>query len=336
MVQQGWPVSVYCQEQGDEAIWEDDWHGINRIHIPVSGSGTLSTIIFDWKSMRHAMKRDGVLLSFGYPTALFAILPRLAKRYHVINMDGVEWKRSQHGAIGKLWLYINERLACWFGNILIADHPRIADHLATRAPRSKIRTIAYGAEKVEGCDSKHLGPLGIKPDMYAVIIARPEPDNSILEIVSAFSRKIRNRHLVVLGNFQPEVNAYHKEIIEAASTEVIFPGAIYDKEIVQALREHARFYAHGHRVGGTNPSLVEALGAGNAILAHKNAFNAWVARNAAVWFRDEAECAELIEQLFKDADLIDKLRAGAREQFKDFTWTNVLAAYEDVLGEGKV
>ncbi len=331
LAQQGWDVSVYCQEEGRGAIWEDSWHGVRRIHVPVKGSGTLSTIRFDWVSMKDALKRPGLLMSFGYPTALFALLPRLKRRRHVINMDGVEWKRSQFGRVGKAWLYLNERIAAFLGNHLVADHPKIAEHLQTRAPESKITTIAYGADKVESADFSLLSFLDIEADRYAVVIARPERDNSFLEIITAFSREKRGRKLVVLGNLKPDQVPYHAELKAAASDEVLFPGAIYAHPKVQALRKHARFYIHGHRVGGTNPSLVEALGAGSAILAMDNAFNSWVAGKGAVYFSTVDDCASSITRLFADDDLVGRLRAEAEAQFSAFTWPAILAQYEALL-----
>lgn len=331
LARQGWDVSVYCQEDGGGEIWLDDWHGVRRIHVPVRGSGTLSTIKFDWVSMKDALKRPGLLLSFGYPTAIFALLPRLKRRRHVINMDGVEWKRSQFGTLGKAWLYLNERVACRLGNRLVADHPKIAEHLQTRAPKSKISTIAYGADKVDSADFSLLRFLDIQPDKYAVVIARPERDNSFLEIITAFSQENRGRKLVVLGNLKPDQVPYHAQLKAAASDEVIFPGAIYEHPKVQALRKHARFYIHGHRVGGTNPSLVEALGAGNAILAMDNDFNAWVAGKGATYFNTVDDCAQSITRLFADDDLVAGLRTEAEAQFKAFTWPAILAQYEVLL-----
>ena len=195
LVERGWEVFVFCQELGSGEPWEDSYKGVNLIHVPVNGNGTISTIIFDWKSMFIALKRPGLLFSFGYPTGAFALVPRLFGRLHVINMDGIEWKRSQFGILGKVALYINERLAASFGNRLIADHPCIADHLATRVNRSKITTIAYGANYVGNADQSLLKQFEIQPDHYSVLIARPEPDNSILEIVEAFSMKYRTVNL---------------------------------------------------------------------------------------------------------------------------------------------
>jgi glycosyltransferase involved in cell wall biosynthesis len=98
---------------------------------------------------------------------------------------------------------------------------------------------------------------------------------------------------------------------------------------VQALRFHARFYLHGHRVGGTNPSLVEALGAGCAVIAHDNHFNRWVVGNGAVYFKDERACAALFDQLLNDVAHIQVLKKASKERFhKRFTWQQVLGEYE--------
>lgn len=331
LVERGWDVSVYCQEEGEEPIWTDTYRGVTRIHVPVRGNGIKSTIVFDWISMCDALKRPGLMFSFGYPTGAFALLPWFNRRRHVINMDGIEWKRSQFGTVGKIAYYINERLAAQFGNRLVADHPRIADHLATRASRSKITTIAYGADTVVDADSQLLFPYQIEPDRYAVVIARPEPDNSILELVRAFSARLRGHKLVVLGSFKNN-NPYHVKVRAAASSEVVFPGAIYEPSVVKTLRKYARFYAHGHRVGGTNPSLVEALGAGNAVLAHDNQFNRWVADDGALYFSTEQEADRHMTALFEDDVLIAKLRRHSEARFRAaFTWPLILGQYESML-----
>ena len=331
LAKRGWDVSVYCQDEGNKPIWTNKYQGVTLIHVPVNGRGVKSTVFFDWKAMRHALRSEGLLLSFGYPTGAFAVIPRLYKRRHVINMDGIEYRRSQFGNIGKLAYYINERLAAFFANQLIADHPCIANHLATRTPRRKIATIAYGAEEIDNSDPSCLSSFGVVPDRYSVVIARPEPDNSILELVRAFSRRVRERKLVVLGNFSDR-NKYHSAVKAAGSHEVVFPGAIYEKRVLHALRKNARFYAHGHRVGGTNPSLVEALGAGNAILANDNKFNRWVADKAAVYFRTEDEIDHLMNVLFTDDALVEGLRVQAIQRFLcNFTWPKILGEYEELL-----
>lgn len=331
LAERGWSVSVYCQEKGKGPVYEDRFGAVTRICVPVAGSGTWSTIIFDWISMTDALRRPGILLSFGYPTGVFAVLPRILGRKHVINMDGIEWKRTQFGWLGRASYYINERFAAAFGNRLIADHPRIADHLATRVSRLKITTIAYGADRVKEIGTNILARFGVEADKYAIVIARPEPDNSILEIVRAFSSRRRGRRLIVLGNFLDN-HSYHNSIRTSASSEVLFPGAVYESQVLNALRRHARFYTHGHRVGGTNPSLVEAMGAGNAILAHENEFNRWVAGAGAVYFKTERQASSLMGDLFQDDQLVQSLRKAALTRFDtSFTWPAILAQYEAAL-----
>jgi glycosyltransferase involved in cell wall biosynthesis len=138
--------------------------------------------------------------------------------------------------------------------------------------------------------------------------------------------------LVVLGNYEPAKVAYHAKVKAAASAEVIFPGAIYDVAVVQALRAHALLYIHGHRVGGTNPSLLEAMGAGNAILAHDNRFNRGVAAGGARYFADAVACDDQLSALLADPAERQRLAALNRQRAASaYHWPDVLAQYERTL-----
>ena len=76
LVQRGWEVTVYCQEDGPGAVFEDTWEGIHRIRMPVAASGASGTIVFDWQSTLHASRSQGLVLTLGYNTAVFcALLP---------------------------------------------------------------------------------------------------------------------------------------------------------------------------------------------------------------------------------------------------------------------
>ncbi len=136
--------------------------------------------------------------------------------------------------------------------------------------------------------------------------------------------------LVVLGTLRVG-NPYHRAVEAAASPEVLFPGAIYEPEQVRALRVHARAYLHGHTVGGTNPSLVEALWAGNAVVAHDNPFNRGTAGDAQLYFSDPDSCAAAIERVLSDGAAVAAARAAARARAEQFRWDAVLASYEDAL-----
>lgn len=332
LVKNNWEVTVYCQEEGDGAIYEKQWKGIKLVVIPVKNDGSLGSIIFDWKSIIHATRSNAKVLTLGYNTAIFNIVYRIKGITNIINMDGLEWKRAKWSFPVKVWFYLNERIGCAVGNQLIADHPKIFDHLATRVSKNKITMIPYGAEFIATAEETVLEKFDLKAGNYAIVIARPEPENSILEIVKAFSIKKRNAKLLVLGRFDIENNGYHRKVFESASSEVIFPGAIYDMTTVNSLRFFARFYIHGHQVGGTNPSLVEALGAGSAVLAHDNKFNRWVAHKGGEYFVNEQDCAIKIDVLLSDNTKIARLKSESIRQFQEkFTWDKILKEYEDLL-----
>lgn len=333
LVNIGWAVTVYCQESVDDIsdVYESNWNGVRRIHIPVKGDAAKATVVFDYLSVKHALQQSGLVLTLGYNTALFNLLFRLRGKQNLINMDGIEWKRDKWTWYEKAWLYINERAGCLIGNHLIADHPEIKKHLSSRVSASKVTMIPYGAREVNGADFDLLNKYSLQKENYALVIARPEPENSILEIVSAFSSKERSIKLVVLGKYDRD-NAYHHLVLEAASSDVMFIGAVYDHDHVDALRFYSSLYIHGHTVGGTNPSLIEALGAGQPVLAHDNKFNRWVASDAAVYFKDESECASAIDSLFKDKDRLLFMSASSKARFEAcFTWDKVLGQYESLL-----
>ncbi len=332
LARQGWEVTVYCEDYSAKQISEAYWKGIRLIQIPVFKPSAAATILFDWKSTLHAAKEGNLILTLGYNTALFCAWYRLKGLTNIINMDGLEWRRQKWNAPQKAWLYLNERLGCWFGNHLVADHPEIENYLATRVSHRKITMIPYGAQRVDRADASLLEPYGITPGQFSIIIARPEPENNILEIVSAFSQRHRGSRLVVLGDYSPQENFYHKKVLEAASDEVIFPGGIYDQATVDALRYYATLYVHGHSVGGTNPSLVEAMGAGASVLAHNNPFNQWVAGAGAHYFISEFDCADAFDRLLNDADELRRMKQASMEQFKEgFSAEFECSSYRELL-----
>jgi glycosyltransferase involved in cell wall biosynthesis len=329
-----WQVSIFCQVARGTRIVEEAWCGVRLIKIPVHLDGPLGTLLFDLRSIFRVLRHPALVLNLGYNTACFGIALRLAHIFNVINMDGLEWQRAKWSAPVRAWLWLNERLGCHLGNHLIADHPEIARHIATRTRGRKISCIPYGSDKVDRADSPaDRLPGGTASDGYTLVIARPEPENSILEIVDAFSRTPRPVSLIVVGDYNSSIS-YHRAVQEAAGPQVYFPGAIYDRTVVDTLRAHARLYVHGHRVGGTNPSLVEALGAGSPVLAHDNRFNRWVAGPEMVYFGDTDDCAAAFDRLLYDESGLARMRDAARRQHERmFVWDPVLEAYESLLTE---
>ncbi|WP_137933661.1 DUF1972 domain-containing protein [Mesorhizobium comanense] len=331
LVGRGWKVGVYCQdevERVDQRVRTDTWRGIDLIHVQVASKGPRATLEFDWQCVLDAARRPGVCLVLGYNGAVFLTWLRLMRRKVITNMDGIEWRRPKWGPAARSWFWLNEWIGAWASHRLVADHPVIADHLATRRPRKAISTITYGADPVTSAPEAPVRALGLEPGKYLISIARIEPDNNILPIVEAFRGQKSDMKLVVLGTLSDQI-PYHVAVRKAADASVVLPGAIYDQAAVKALRYHARAYMHGHTVGGTNPSLVEALAAGNMVIAHDNPYNRWTAGAAAIFFKDTAGCAEAMRRAMEDDALVAACGEAARTRAREaFRWEDVLLAYE--------
>lgn len=333
LTERGWLVTVYCQTEGISRQTEDEWQGVRRIHVPSKDGGGRSSMVFDWKAIADvARRRYDLTLTLGYNTAVFCARLRMHGITNLLNMDGIEWARAKWGWATRCWFYVNDILGCRIANHLIADHPEIRSLLLRRVRSEKISVICYGADALQDVSAEPLRALGLEPGRFVTIIARPEPENSVLEMVRAFCARPRGVKLVVLGKYAPWLVPLHAEIRAAADDSVLFPGAIYDEDTVKSLRWHCLLYMHGHRVGGTNPSLVEALGAGNPVLAHDNRFNRWVAQDAAAYFSSSQECGRLLDELLADPVRLQAMSLAARRRHaEEFTWAGTLAKYEALL-----
>lgn len=324
----GHEVTVFCEKDSSDPE-HDLWHGVKRHFIRAEGSGPMRTLRYDWRSF-GAASRGAVALIFGYGTGVFQCRLRLNGIRHAVNMDGIEWQRSKWGTWAKRWLRLNERAAIAQADLLIADHPEIERDLQRRhGARSTM--IAYGVDLHEGEDTAlpdH--PLLAKwPEGgFDLVIARPEPENQIHILLEAYAQSARTKPLVLVGNF--EANDYGRRLKEL-HPQAHFVGAVYEPRVVDALRRRSRLYLHGHSVGGTNPSLIEAMAAGALVIAHDNAFNRWVLGDGGLFFRGQTDLSAILD-LPPDINVrgryLAAARAGCRERF---LWADILRAYERVV-----
>jgi glycosyltransferase involved in cell wall biosynthesis len=292
----------------------------------------MGSVAFDCRAALHACRRPGIILTLGYNTALFSTLYRLSGNVSLMNMDGIEWRREKWSRLQRLWLRLNERAGAVLSDHLSADHPEIGAYLRRFAQKNKISVIPYESESISEADPALIEPYGLAPGGYALVVARAEPENSLLEIVQAFSRSPRGMKLLMLGRYYPDANKYHRKVMDAAGSEVLFADAIYDKDVVQALRFFARVYIHGHRVGGTNPSLVESLAAGNPVIAHDNRFNKWVAGPGQRYFSGAGDLSGIFDALLDDGPKLEQMACASRTRHDEmFTPEKVLPVYEEML-----
>lgn len=334
LAEKGWRVVVYCQVPGEGPTQTDTWKGLERVLIREPREGWLGTASFDLTSVRHAIVEagaDDVCLTFGYNTGVFNLAQRIKHIPNVINMDGMEWTRRRWGILRQGILLANERAAGAVGTMLIADHPHIATYLGRHFGTRRVTTIAYGAYPMLEAPDEPVTELGLVPGQYATMICRPIPENSMLEIVRAWSARPRPVPLVVLGNLQ-RTDPYHLQVLGAASDDVRFVGAIYDQTVVSSLRYHSLVYLHGHTVGGTNPSLVEAMAAGNPVIAQNNVYNRFVAGIGNRYFEGTHDLAEMLDLLLYDQESLASMREFSTRRHRDhYTWQKIGDEYERAL-----
>lgn len=334
LVEHGMQVTVYC-EAGDATNQPDVYNGVRLQYVPATKLGPLTTVIFDLRCLWRARKDHDVVYMLGYGTALFCFLPRLWGCQVWINMDGVEWARSKWNRLAKLWFVLMEAIAMWTPCRIIADAEAIRRHLEGRHWRMpSCSVVAYGAYVVsKEPDPSYLDEWGVAPGQYYLVVCRLEPENHIREIIQGFSAATTSRLLLVIGDHGAGT-PYVTELLKVADERIKFPGTVYDTKKLQAVRWHCRAYFHGHSVGGTNPSLLEALGCGNLVIAHDNAFNREVAGPAARYFDSPKQIPAIIAEI-DDLEPFGALKKIAMDRVsRHYSWEAISDQYLRLLRLG--
>lgn len=332
LIAKEYSVTVYC-ERIDTNDQPSSWRGINLIYLPIPSCGPLTTILFDLSCLWHARKRFDVVYMLGYGAAPFCFIPRLWGSKVWLNVDGIEWARSKWGWFARQYFKLMECFSMWTPNRVIADAAAIRDHLWRRQRRRPLcSVIPYGAQVVTvPPNTSLLDEWTLTPNDYYLVVCRLEPENHIYEIIQGFSRSTSRKQLVIVGNHQSGT-AYVNALKRIVDTRIRFIGTVFDKAKLQALRYHAWAYCHGHSVGGTNPSLLEALGCANAVLAHDNPFNREVAGESAGYFANTEDFRSLIERF--DSGVFDReaMRLVALARIEEcYTWEHIISVYLDLL-----
>jgi glycosyltransferase involved in cell wall biosynthesis len=328
LVSTGREVTVFCEAQpGDPE--QDLWNGVHRRFLPRRLPGPAGTLGYDVESILR-LQKGSVALVFGYGTAIWhAQLFRNRGIPHCVNMDGIEWQRAKWGRLAREWIRLNEGHAVRKADVVIADHPEIQRSLADRFG-AKSRMIAYGVGFLNPAEPVPLHPLlETCPDMgFHLIIARPEPENQIRLLLGGWAAAGKGLPMLVIGDFAS--TDYGRALI-ADFPDARFVGPVYDAAVLNALRRRASTYLHGHSVGGTNPSLIEAMAAGGLVVAHDNPFNRWVLGEGGLFFSDAAGLARILGDAPEGAVRARMIEAAAERCRADFLWPHILAEYTAIV-----
>jgi glycosyltransferase involved in cell wall biosynthesis len=253
------------------------------------------------------------------------ILKRLSSSRIIVNIDGLEHQRAKWSKMARRVLKYSEAMAIRFADAIIADNKGIQDYV-TETYNKPSTLIAYGGDHVdrhvlEELQNNYLTGYGLKRHKYAITVCRIEPENNCHIILDAFARNPQST-LVFIGNWNHSEYARKLKEEYAQYTHIIILDAIYNLDILYALRANAGMYIHGHSAGGTNPSLVEAMFFGCPILAYHVVYNKETTNNEAYYFSDGEELSRLI--------LRENLSGGQMKKYAqtNYTWKRIALQYE--------
>lgn len=262
-------------------------------------------------------------LVMGYGLAPFFWLFEFLGCRLVCNVDGFEWRRAKWGKWARRYFKLCESFAVRSQAELIFDSIGVARYYALNHRRSG-HVLFYGTEPIVGIESPGFDPAIAGGD-YFVVVMRMEPENHIREIVRAYLASRASRRLVLIGPSTPFFDSEVMPLVEADNKgRVLWLGPIYDRVKLQAFRASAYAYLHGHSVGGTNPTLVEACALGRPIIAYGSIFNREVLGSAGTYFRDEAGLTAILN------DDARRLPPPPRLD-QSYTWDHVCSGYVRLL-----
>lgn len=334
LAQHGHQVFVYNSH--DHPYQEKTFNNVNIIHCydPEYKIGTTGQFIYDFNCIRDLRTRNfDVILQLGYTSSSIWhwLLPK--KSVVVTNMDGMEWKRSKYKPMAQKFLKYAEKLAVKSSDYLISDSIGIQDYILKTYNRTS-EYIAYGAFVFEKPNFELLSKYNLNANNYCVVIARMEPENNIKTIVKGFHHSNVEYDLIIFGT----LNGFGRKLQEEYSEDkrIRFVGANYNQEELNNIRYFSRYYFHGHSVGGTNPSLLEAMASSALIIAHRNIFNRSILEDNAVYFDTFMEITRILND---DLLLLNKKSFTDRNIDKIlnlFDWDIINSKYEKYILEKSI
>lgn len=337
MAQRGHEVVVYSPKF--HPYQESTYKGVRIKHIysPETWMGSsVGSFFYDFASLRDALKKEDfdIIYEAGYtsiiPAYIWFNVKKRKRPIFTTNMDGLENKRSKFSPMVRRFLDWEEKMAVKYSHYLIADNMGIHDYYKEKYGKES-KFLAYGADIHDDFKAEYLEEFGLKSEEYYILIARLEPENNIVMAIEGYlhSKENGRRPLIVVG----KTNTPHgKELVEKYGNErnVEFVGGIYDFKKLDSVRHFSKAYFHGNSVGGTNPSLLEAMAAGCFIFAHDNIFNRAVLKENAFYYPSADKVTEYLNR-------IDTIAEGSKIQYtarnievirNEYSWESLIDKHE--------
>ena len=319
---------VYVYNSHDHPYQEKSWNNVIIIHKfdPSYKIGTFGQFIYDLLCTIDTRKRNfDIILQLGYTSS--SVWNWLLPNKNTIvttNMDGLEWKRDKYSKPVQKFLQFAEYLAVKMGGFLIADSIGIQNYLKNKYNIDSTY-IPYGAELINEHDETVLTDYNLRPFGYDILIARLEPENNIETILKGISESGIERDFVVVGNYKTDYGNYIKN--KFTNKKIKFLGAIYNKNVIDNLRYFSNIYFHGHTVGGTNPSLLEAMATSCLICANKNEFNFAILGEDAYYFENSEQVSSTCLKVNNKMMEADKINSNIEKVKNLYSYKKIINDY---------
>jgi len=327
----------------------DEFEGIKRVHVKARHKQLLTVpAVYDIVETVYLLTKvkDLNVCYYLLPDGAFAaLIARLAGRKTLVNTDGLEWKRMLvrmkyapahrkplYLAAGIL-LLISEFLSCKIPHATVADSLAIKKYLERRWRPKNVVYAAYGARPLPKVSEKRakriLEKIGLEPYEYYLTISRLLPENNIHIEIEAIKKINTRRKLVIVGPVdQKEPYVQYLLKLKGNDTRIIFTGAIYNPEIISALRANCKAYIHAYTMGGTNPSLLEQMLYNRPIIAYDVPFHREILREKGYYFKTTYELEKIIESMESNAATCDYT-----ENLTVFSWDFIANRYIKIFRE---
>jgi len=335
LAERGHEITVYCRESYyPEKV--DKYLGMKLIYLPNLKKKSLDTLSHTFFSILHAIRQPyDVYMVCNAANSPVLLLPRLLGKRIAINTDGLEWKRGKWGKVARTYYKVCERISTILAHRVVADSHGIQDYYASEY-HVATTFIPYGAYLSESRKPDLLEKLGIKPGEYFLQITRFEPENNPLLTIQAYKQLDTGKKLVIIGGV-PYKSDYSRQInIEAVGhPNIILPGSIYDKELLNEIWCNCFAYIHGNEVGGTNPALLQTMASGCFTIAIDVSFSRDVLADSGIFFANDSQTlATRMQWALGHGQELATYKEKAIERIRlHYSWDKVADEYEALFAE---
>lgn len=327
-------IEVWVYNSHKHPYQESLWNGVNIIHCydPEYKIGTAGQFIYDFNCIIDSRKRNfDIIYQLGNTSSSIwhRLLPK--KPYRISNMDGLEWIRTKYNPTVRKFLRYAERTAVKSNDLLIVDSEAIQEYVKKTYQKESV-FVPYGTEIFHDKYESELKKFNVKTDNYFLLISRLQPDNNVENIIKGVLLAESKFPLLVIGNYSD--SKYGKYLYKKYNSEKIqFLGSIFDKSILNQLRYFSKVYFHGHSSGGTNPSLLEAMGASALICAHDNQFNYGVLKGNAYYFKEANDIAKIIQVQNIGIEKDVWINENYKRLKEIYNWDKIITTYYNLFSE---